>query len=66
MGLGFIPLSDNTAELFEHRLEEQKDSISKNNTCESWLHHAAREGEGGVRLSASGALSRIKAFNCPT
>lgn len=35
MGLGFIPLCDNTAELFEHRLEEQKDSISKNNTCES-------------------------------
>lgn len=57
MGLGLIPLSDNMAQLFAYWLERQKDSISKNNTCDSLLHHAAREGEGGVRLSVSRALS---------
>lgn len=50
MGVTFIPLSDNMAELFKYQLEQQKDSISKNNSYDSLLHHAVRESEGGGRL----------------
>lgn len=46
MGVNFIPLSDNMAELFKYQLEQQKDSISRNNSYDSLLHHAVREGEG--------------------
>lgn len=57
MGVNFIPLSDNMAELFKYQLEQQKDSISKNNSDDSLVHHAVREGEGGVRLGVTTALS---------
>lgn len=37
MGVNFIPLSDNMAELFKYQLEHQKGSISKNNSYDSLL-----------------------------
>lgn len=57
MGVNFIPLSDNMAELFKYQLEQQKGSISKNNSYDSLLQHAVREGEEGVRLWVTTALS---------
>lgn len=48
--MNFIPLSDNMAQLFKYQLEQQKDSFKKNNSYDSLLHHAVRDGEGGVSL----------------
>lgn len=58
MRLDFNPLSDNgMEELVKCQLGQGQDSISKNNSFDSLVRHAVRAGEGGVRLSISGAFS---------
>lgn len=65
MGVNFIPLSDNMAELFKYKLEQQKDSISKNNSYDSLLHHAVREGEGGEVRVTTALSANVDAYMSP-